>query len=273
MGLHQDVLDMLKKTSRTFFIPISHLPSGLQEAVSSAYLCMRAIDEIEDHPTLEKHGKMRYLRSISRLLQAQTSVATFAHSGSSTAYNKQQDTIPEVTLRISEWACYAPEQIAPRIWDATAAMAERMANWVANGWKIRTESDLDSYTFAVAGAIGLLLCDIWAWFDGVQMNRTPAIHFGRGLQAVNILRNRTEDLARGVDFFPTGWSREHMQQYAMHNLSQADIYSRSLPPGPFVFFIQTPLALAYATLEALARGESKLSRSAVLQLTQQIKDD
>ncbi len=105
------------------------------------------------------------------------------------------------------------------------------------------------------------------------MNRTPAIHFGRGLQAVNILRNRTEDLARGVDFFPTGWSREHMQQYAMHNLSQADIYSRSLPPGPFVFFIQTPLALAYATLEALARGESKLSRSAVLQLTQQIKDD
>src|SRR5437879_13794611 len=89
MGLHQDVLDMLKKTSRTFFIPISHLPSGLQEAVSSAYLCMRAIDEIEDHPTLEKHGKMRYLRSISRLLQAQTSVATFAHSGFSTAYNKQ----------------------------------------------------------------------------------------------------------------------------------------------------------------------------------------
>ncbi|TMC16788.1 MAG: phytoene/squalene synthase family protein [Chloroflexi bacterium] len=273
MGLHQDVLDMLKKTSRTFFIPISHLPSGLQEAVSSAYLCMRAIDEIEDHPTLEKHGKMRYLRSISSLLQAQTSVATFAHSGFSTTYNKQQDTLPEVTLRISEWACYAPEQIAPRIWDATAAMAERMANWVANGWKIRTESDLDSYTFAVAGAIGLLLCDIWAWFDGVQMNRTPAIHFGRGLQAVNILRNRTEDLARGVDFFPTGWSREHMQQYAMHNLSQADIYSRSLPPGPFVFFIQTPLALAYATLEALARGESKLSRSAVLQLTQQIKDD
>jgi farnesyl-diphosphate farnesyltransferase len=273
MGLHQDVLDMLKKTSRTFFIPISHLPSGLQEAVSSAYLCMRAIDEIEDHPTLDKPGKMRYLRSISSLLQAQTSVATFTHSGFSTTYNKQKDTLPEVTLRISEWACFAPEPVAPRIWDATAAMAERMANWVANDWKIRTESDLDRYTFAVAGAIGLLLCDLWAWFDGVQMNRTQAIHFGRGLQAVNILRNRAEDLARGVDFFPDGWTREHMQQYAMHNLSQADTYSRSLPPGPFVFFIQTPLALAYATLEALARGEAKLSRSAVLQIMQQIDDD
>src|SRR2546429_693941 len=271
MGLHQDVLDMLKKTSRTFFIPISHLPSGLQEAVSSAYLCMRAIDEIEDHPTLEKHGKMRYLRSISRLLQAQTSVATFAHSGFSTAYNKQQDTLPEVTLRISEWACYAPEQIAPRIWDATAAMAERMANWVANGWKIRTESDLDSYTFAVAGAIGLLLCDIWAWFDGVQMNRTPAIHFGRGLQAVNILRNRAEDLARGVDFFPTGWTEEQMCQYAWSHLMQTEAYALTLPSAPFEALIHIPLALAKATLDALARGETKLSRGEVLTILEKIQ--
>src|SRR5438552_15623155 len=108
MGLHQDVLDMLKKTSRTFFIPISHLPSGLQEAVSSAYLCMRAIDEIEDHPTLDKPGKVKYLRAISSLLQAQTSVSTFAHNGFATTYSKQENILPEVTLRIGEWACFAP---------------------------------------------------------------------------------------------------------------------------------------------------------------------
>ena len=273
MSLHQDVLDMLKGTSRTFFIPISHLPPRLQEAVASAYLCMRAIDEIEDHPTLDKPEKIRYLRTTSQLLQAQTSVATFALNDFSATYKTQKHTLPEVTLRIGEWACLAPETIAPRIWDTTAAMAERMANWVANDWKIRTESDLDRYTFAVAGAIGLLLCDIWAWFDGTQMNRTPAIHFGRGLQAVNILRNRVEDLERGVDFFPPGWTPEHIRQYAVYNLSLADTYARTLPPGPFVYFIQIPLALAYATLDALARGESKLSRSAVLELTQNFDDN
>ena len=272
MGLHQDVIDALKETSRTFFIPINHLPSRLQEAVASAYLCMRAIDEIEDHPTLDKPGKMRYLRTISRRLQEQTSFATFANHGFSATFKTQGHVLPEVTLRIGDWACLAPESIAPRIWDATATMADRMANWVANGWKIHTESDLDRYTFAVAGAIGLLLCDIWAWFDGAQMNRTHAIHFGRGLQAVNILRNRIEDLARGVDFFPSGWTHEHLRQYAIHNLSLADAYARSLPPGPFVYFIQTPLALAYATLDALARGEAKLSRGAVLKLTQNIDD-
>ncbi len=273
MVRHQDVLETLKETSRTFFIPITRLPTGLQEAVASGYLCMRAIDEIEDHPQLDKPSKIRHLRTISRLLQAQTAVVTFALDDFSTALRSQPNVLPEVTTRIGEWACLAPEAIAPRIWDATAAMAERMAHWVADDWKIQTEADLDRYTFGAAGSVGLLLCDLWAWFDGVQMNRTHAIQFGRGLQAVNMLRNRVEDLARGVDFFPAGWTHEHMQEYARHNLLQAEAYTKTLPPGPVAYFIKIPLALAYATLKALARGESKLSRSAVLQLIQDIPYD
>ncbi len=38
MNLRKDALEILKATSRTFYIPISRLPSGLQEAVASAYL-------------------------------------------------------------------------------------------------------------------------------------------------------------------------------------------------------------------------------------------
>jgi farnesyl-diphosphate farnesyltransferase len=48
----KDALDILEATSRTFFIPISRLPPGLLEAVGSGYLCLRAIDEIEDHKEL-----------------------------------------------------------------------------------------------------------------------------------------------------------------------------------------------------------------------------
>src|SRR4051812_45868816 len=69
LNLHKSAIDMLMATSRTFFIPISYLPSGLQEAVSSAYLCMRAIDEIEDHPQLRLETKHNLLRSISLLLK------------------------------------------------------------------------------------------------------------------------------------------------------------------------------------------------------------
>ncbi len=270
MTLPQDALSVLKATSRTFYIPISRLPAGLQEVIASGYLCMRAIDEIEDHPTLDNLSKAKLLRRISLIFQAQTSMQDFAFDDFTAAFSPYQDRLPEVTLRLAEWACLAPEAIAPRIWEATAAMADRMAEWAANGWKIQTEADLDRYTYGVAGAVGLLICDLWAWFDKFQMNRIHAIHFGRGLQLVNILRNRAEDLARGIDLFPEGWSQERMQEYARQNLALAEAYARTLPPGPFVYLIKIPLTLAFATLDALARGEPKLSRSTVLQLVRQL---
>jgi len=270
MTLPQDALNVLKATSRTFYIPISRLPAGLQEVIASGYLCMRAIDEIEDHPALDNLSKARLLRRISLIFQAQTSMQDFAFDDFTAAFSPYRDQLPEVTLRLAEWACLAPEAIAPRIWEATAAMADRMAEWAANGWKIQTEADLDRYTYGVAGAVGLLICDLWAWFDKFQMNRIHAIHFGRGLQLVNILRNRAEDLARGIDLFPEGWSQERMQEYARQNLALAEAYARTLPPGPFVYLIKIPLALAFATLDALARGEPKLSRSTVLQLVRQL---
>ena len=268
MSEYEDVMETLRATSRTFFIPIFQLPSGLQEAVASAYLCMRAIDEIEDHAELGKHAKIRLLRSISLLLQAQSNVDTFTRNEFAAAFSSEQDKLPSVTLGLAGWACYAPNSIAPRIWDTTAAMAERMAYWVSNNWKITTEADLNSYTYSVAGSIGLLLCDIWAWFKGEQLSRSHALHFGRGLQAVNILRNRVEDLARGVDFFPIDWTWEQMYHYAYRQLSSAEAYTRTLTSDSTMYFIKIPLALAYATLDALKRGEAKLSREAVLQIIQ-----
>lgn len=267
MELRKDALAVLEETSRTFYIPISRLPSGLIEAVTSAYLCMRAIDEIEDHPGLDNATKAKLLRTISLKLQA--AVDGFPIDEFSVGLLMHREVLPEVTIRVGEWALLAPETIAPRIWDATAAMADRMAYWADNNWKIQTESDLDRYTFGVAGAVGLLLSDLWAWYDSTQTNRAHAVGFGRGLQAVNILRNHTEDVARGVDFFPEGWSAENMQEYARRNLALADAYTEALPVGPALNFCQIPLLLAHGTLDALSHGKEKLSRSDVLALIKQ----
>ncbi|KAF3890378.1 MULTISPECIES: squalene/phytoene synthase family protein [Nostocales] len=270
MDLYGDALNILRETSRTFYIPIVRLPVGLQEAVASAYLCLRAIDEIEDHAELDNSTKANLLRAISLTLQA--GVDGFPVDAFHKGFSTHEDILPEVSLRIREWAILAPATIAPRIWDATAAMADRMAYWAERNWKIDNESDLDRYTFGVAGAVGLMLSDLWAWYDGTQTNRTHAIGFGRGLQAVNILRNHREDLSRGVDFYPQGWSEEKMHQYARRNLAMADAYISSLPLGPAMDFCQIPLTLAYGTLEALVNGKQKLSRSDVIALINQLSN-
>ncbi len=268
MGLREEALEILEETSRTFYIPISGLPLRLQEAVTSAYLCMRAIDQIEDHPMLDNPSKAKLLRTISLRLQA--AVHGVAIADFSDGFSLHHELLPEVSIRIGEWAILAPEDMAPRIWDATAAMADRMAYWADNNWTIQTESDLDRYTFSVAGAVGLLLSDLWAWYDGTQTNRLQAVGFGRGLQAVNILRNHSDDLARGVDFYPEGWTKENMLAYARRNLALADAYTDALPEGPALSFCQIPLLLAHGTLDALSNGKEKLSRSDVLALLQQL---
>ena len=77
-------------------------------------------------------------------------------------------------------------------------------------------------------------------------------------------------MARGVDFFPDGWSEDDMQGYARRNLTLADAYIKSLPLGPALDFCQIILTLGHATLDTLARGEHKLSRSAVMALIEQV---
>jgi farnesyl-diphosphate farnesyltransferase len=268
MSLQEDAVNMLRETSRTFYLSIVHLPPRIQEAVMSAYLSLRAIDEIEDHPQLSRPTKTSLLRDISFSCQF------FDTGGVDRLFSTLRpcrEYLPEVTNRLGEWLALAPETIAPRIWDANSIMAQRMAYWVENNWEVHTKADLDCYTFSVAGAVGLLLSDLWAWYAGTPSHRGCAVGFGRGLQAVNILRNRAEDLNRGVNFFPDGWNEDDLRCYAKRNLTLAEAYLETLSPGPANDFCRLPLSLAHATLAALTHGDSKLSRSTVLDIVRQAR--
>lgn len=253
--------EILEQTSRTFYPAIMMLPPRIREAVMSSYLSLRAIDEIEDHLRLEKPTKIELLCSLSTELRQPRVKA----SSCSAILLPHRDELPEVTNRLDEWLALSPDGTSTTVLQAAAAMSQRMAYWVDVDWLIHSKRDLDRYTFSVAGAVGVLLSDLWAWYDGTPSRRRDAIGYGRGLQAINILRNRTEDLNRGVDFFPQGWTETDFLSYARNNLSQGDFYVRGFPRGgPAYQFCRGPQALAYATLEALERGESKLSRSSVL---------
>jgi farnesyl-diphosphate farnesyltransferase len=148
-------------------------------------------------------------------------------------------------------------------------MADRMAYWAGRGWSIHSEADLNGYTFSVAGSVGLLLCDIWAWFDQSQLDRIAAVQFGRALQVVNIIRNRPEDLERGADYFPDGWSRADMIAYARRMLNTVKAGAESMPGRAYKYLVEIPLLLADATLDAIENGQAKVSRARVLRIIAQ----
>lgn len=262
--LTNDAMEMLASTSRTFLIPIKGLVPGLKEAVASAYLCMRAIDEIEDHPELPSDVKVRLLTEVGRIVREAEREAALQ-----SLFHPYRNTLHAVTLRLNDWTRLCPSSIVERVLQSTAQMAVQMAEWAEKEWRIRTEQDLDHYTYCVAGAVGELLSDLWMWYDGTVTDRTKAVAFGRGLQSVNILLNRSDDEARGVAFFPEGWGMKEMLAYTRKNLEQADAYIADLPPGPIYRFCSIPLALAHGSLKAVAVGE-KLRRTEVLDIVSRL---
>jgi farnesyl-diphosphate farnesyltransferase len=255
----KDAYQVLAETSRTFFLPILRLHGGARDAVASAYLALRAIDEIEDHRSLPAAERSRLLRCVAEALERAAEPTAPPELTDILAL----DALPEVTRRLPEWLELAPAVIRGRIFEATSGMALRMARWVDRDFRIDDEADLDRYTYAVAGAVGLLLADLWQWWDGTPSDRTLAVGFGRGLQAVNIARNREEDLAAGVNFLPPGWGAREIDAYARRQLLLADRYCESLPRGPIREFSDIPLALAHGSLDALAAGREKLTRAEV----------
>ncbi|WP_329127117.1 squalene/phytoene synthase family protein [Streptomyces sp. NBC_01465] len=255
-------METLKSTSRTFFLPIMRLDGELRETVAAYYLANRALDEIEDHPCLPPHAKTRLLRGVSRLLQQES----FTPDDLDELFHPHLDHLPPVTRRFHEWAVtLPPADVAPRLWDSLAALADRMAVWVDSGFRIHDEADLDRYTFAVASSIGITLADLWTRYAGIVTSQSGAVAFGRAVQAANIAWNHDDDLTRGVDFLPPGWTATDMSHYAHRHLPAARAYTDSIAAGPIRDFCALTLDICDTTLTALQEG-TPLDRETITSL-------
>ena len=182
-------------------------------------------------------------------------------------------TLPEVTLRLADWITFCPEGSCRIVCDATSEMATGMAKWAERNWQVHTREDLDDYTYYVAGLVGVMLSKIWEWGYGIKTDYDLAIGYGRGLQAVNILRNEEEDMdERGVSFVPDGWSRDDLFRYADENLAKGDLYMEDISKRTVLLFCRLPLALAHRTLKALKEGREKMTRAEVEATVKEIEN-
>ncbi|MEH7386646.1 phytoene/squalene synthase family protein [Bacillus sp. JJ1521] len=266
-GFPKDAMRILKETSRTFYIPITFLQKELKHSVASAYLVFRAIDEIEDHEELDNDVKYTILMQVADLFNQ-----PFDNEEYVKILGPTNALLPEVTLRLGDWLQACPKDALPIIMNAAYEMSFGMAKWSKENWNIHTREDLDDYTYYVAGLVGVMLSELWELYGGEKTDRELAIGYGRGLQAVNILRNQKEDLdERGVSFVPDGWNREELFKYAEENLAKADEYMKSLKKRSIILFCRLPLALAHKTLNALKEGREKISRAEVEQTVEEVQ--
>ena len=265
----KDAMRVLKETSRTFYIPITFLKADLKYSVASAYLVLRAIDEIEDHESIQNTTKFDLLMQLSELFKR-----TFTQEEYCDIIAPVKEQLPEVSIRLVDWIQACPEGSRSLMMETASEMAFGMAKWAKENWQVHTKEDLDDYTYYVAGCVGVYLSKLWNWSYGQETNEELAIEFGRGLQIVNILRNQKEDKEeRGVSFVPDDWSRDQLFAYADENLAQADAYIETLNEKSTILFCRLPLAFAHKSLADMKKGEKKMSRAEVEQTVKEVQKE
>ncbi|HUE75805.1 MAG TPA: squalene/phytoene synthase family protein [Chloroflexota bacterium] len=199
--------EMLRSTSRTFALSIEQLPTIVRDAITLAYLLLRVSDYLEDNETMPASRKAELLDLWERVLKNEVPVEelTRAVAGSdssdSEAYVAQNAHVLLAQLR------QLPEEIQEIIKGYVGQTTTGMARWQRDGPFIGTEDEMDDYMHHVAGIVGYLITDIFAWHSSHIRERRDELlplsrEYGLALQTVNIIRGMRKDYERGWVFVP-----------------------------------------------------------------------
>ncbi len=292
---------MLRTASRTFALGIERLPGVLGEAVMVAYLLLRVSDYLEDNHEMGTAQKVALLRLWDQILAEEAGVRDLTSQLGRADPNNPDAIVAQhaedVIARLRSLPPEAQEPIINNVRESTRGMAR----WVARGPVVGNEAELDDYMFEVAGRVGYLLTQLFAWYSlYIRWQKDTlmplAREFGLALQTVNVIRGLREDYERGWIFVPESFcaavniSREQLFQpehraeamkvldmladKAERHLHAALTYLKSLPPWqhsirlfcifPLMFAVRT-LAISRRNYQVL-ESEAKITREEVKQI-------
>lgn len=199
--------ELLRIASRTFAIGIERLPGVLCEAATVAYLLLRVSDYFEDNEEMPADEKIILLNLWVNVLREEADINNLTnsviHADTSNPDAVVAQHVKEILLHLRSLPYGVQEIIVEHVIKST----QGMARWTKTGPTVNDEADLDDYMFEVAGRVGYLITQLFAWYSAtirrMEKDIMPlAREFGLGLQTVNIIRGLREDFDRGWVYVP-----------------------------------------------------------------------
>ena len=199
--------EMLRMVSRTFTLSIEQLPQDIRDAVALAYLLLRVSDCLEDHPTMDAASKAQLLELWSDILTGQSSAAELTDQITHLDATDPEVYVAQQAVELVDYLQTFPMDIQEIIISRVRETSLGMAHWQRRGPYVKNEAELDDYMYYVAGLVGYLLTDIFAWHSPSIEARKHALlplsrEFGLALQTVNVIRGLRKDYERGWIFVP-----------------------------------------------------------------------
>ncbi|MCE2487842.1 MAG: squalene/phytoene synthase family protein [Desulfurellaceae bacterium] len=210
--------DILPRVSRSFYLSLRILPSGVRPSLGLAYLFCRAADTIADTTLLPPDQRLVQLERYRLAFDAAD--LSFLPELQDQLGERQSNPAEHELLRRLD-ACFDllaglgpddQERIRELVLTLTQGMRMDLTAFAAQEDEglaaLRSRRDLDQYTYYVAGCVGefwtktaVAHCPALGDWDMTAMVE-HGVRFGKGLQLTNILRDLAHDLRLGRCYLP-----------------------------------------------------------------------
>ncbi len=206
---------ILRSVSRSFYLSIRLLPEELRDPIALAYLLARATDTIADTSEISAELRAAELKKLAARVQGEETSDDFLESFIALQKDEAERTLIQAVPSALAWlrAMSADDRN-----DITAVLAKinegqrldvlRFAD-SSRVSALQTATELNFYTFLVAGCVG----EFWT---NIGLRHLPkfatrpaqemvslGVEYGKGLQLINILRDLGADLRAGRCYLPT----------------------------------------------------------------------
>lgn len=192
---------LLRAVSRSFALTIEWLPRAVRDPIALGYLLARASDTIADSPAAPISERAAALEEL-RAGTWPTQLPAADHAGEAELLRR----LPE--LRAALMASPHRDRITS-VWREILRGQLFDLTRFGPGAPPLTPAEFDDYTYAVAGCVG----DFWTHVCAAELPRFArrsleemcalGVAYGKGLQRVNVLRDRRADAALGRVYVPT----------------------------------------------------------------------
>jgi len=214
--LSDQLNELLKQTSRTFYTTLCVLPRAVRSQIGLAYLLARTSDTIADTEIVPVEQRLNALDEFRRRIEgARQAPVNFSALAQQQGLPAERALLEQCELSLSCLRSLEPpdlERVVEVLKIIISGQEQDLRRFASASESaiaaLQTEAELDDYTYRVAGCVG----EFWTkmcrahLFPKVKLDDTQfladAVRFGKGLQLVNILRDLPADLRKGRCYLP-----------------------------------------------------------------------
>lgn len=282
--LPSDLRNILKKTSRSFYLSIAILPRSVRVPVAFAYLLARTADTIADtelFPLAHRASNLRKLQLkinpaandvIIESIELPSGLAVENHALSE---YKLLRALPAISFNLTQLGSDDQKlvrQVVSTLIDGMLFDLEFFAGSQASRpGVLESTEQLERYLYSVAGCVGefwtqLLRHHICGLHDWPKLMDQVGMEFGKALQLTNILRDLYKDREIGRIYLPLNAPEPaHWMHAALGYYKSAEIYITSIPRRYVRLRLAAfwPAIIGLATLALLASHANWQSDSRV----------